>query len=126
MKSFSDLSFYVVTGGLSRKSLKAQPSLQLQSQVILWAGQVYLESMAMYRETERLLGIRRSVVGGSTQVDCDGEILEYFKDMISARRKGMHYGNSHLWKILHLRPLVDEDFTAARQGVKPVQEVEKP
>lgn len=108
MKSFSDLSFYTVSGA-ARNSFP-HPSMEIQSQLTLISGQVYLDNAEMYREVERLLNIRRLVEDDLTQIECSGPILEYFKELVSSRRKGMGYRETHVGKILHLRPLEEDGF----------------
>ena len=105
MASFSDLSFYTVSGAMSPSPVK--PSIELQGQLTLVSGQVYLDNMEMYREVERLLGIQKGNRGGYRSRK---NVLDRFKDLIGSRRKGMGYRETHIGKVLHLRPLSNEDF----------------
>lgn len=84
--------------------------METQSQLALISGQLYLDNVDMYREVERLLSIRRLNEDGFTYIECDSVILDAFKELVGARRKGMGYRETHVGKILHLRPLGDNDF----------------
>ena len=108
MPSFLDLSFYAIRGAEARSW--AKPSLEIQAQLALLSGQVYLDSVEMYGQVERLLKIERVDEGGSLQIRCDARILDKFKDLVGSRRKGMGYRETHVGKILQLRPLSDVDF----------------
>ncbi|KAK7694114.1 hypothetical protein QCA50_003690 [Cerrena zonata] len=77
MKSFSDLSFYTISGAI-QSSLNL-PSREIQSQLSLLSGQVYLDNMEIYYEVERLLRIRRVDRNGSTHMECDGAVLEWIQ-----------------------------------------------
>ncbi|KAK7681330.1 hypothetical protein QCA50_015421 [Cerrena zonata] len=108
MRSFSDLSGYALSG--AKQLSYSQPSLEIQSQLNLISGQLYLDNLEMYHKAEELLGIRRLDVGDSIRIKCDGPVLECFKHLVSSRRKGMGYRETHVGKMLHLRPLDSSDF----------------
>lgn len=108
MRSFSELSFFTMSG--MRPRYEPRPSMETQSQLALISGQLYLDNVDMYREVERLLSIRRLNEDGFTYIECDSVILDAFKELVGARRKGMGYRETHVGKILHLRPLGDNDF----------------
>lgn len=108
MRSFSDLSFCTISG--VAPSPFRHPSMMIQSQLGLISGQLYLDNVEMYRIAEGLLGIRRVDEGGSQRIECNGLVLNCFKDVVGSRRKGMGYSETHVGKILHLRPLNDDDL----------------
>ena len=108
MRSRLDLSFYTIFGEKAHPFVK--PPLELQAQLALVSGQVYLDSMDMYSGVERLLEIRRIDEDGYVHIRCNADLLDKFKDLVGSRRKGMRYRDTHVGKILQLRPLSDVDF----------------
>ena len=108
MPSLLELSFYTISG--VKELFPTKPSSDIQGQLILISGQVYLDSMKMYDKVEELLGIRKVGDGGSSHIECDVVVLDSVKDLVGSRRKGMGYRDTHLGKILQLRPLSNVDF----------------
>ena len=108
MPSLLELSFYTISG--VKELFPTKPSSDIQGQLILISGQVYLDSMKMYGKVEELLGIRKVGDGGSSHIECDVVVLDSVKDLVGSRRKGMGYRDTHLGKILQLRPLSNVDF----------------
>ncbi|THH08221.1 hypothetical protein EW146_g9064, partial [Bondarzewia mesenterica] len=136
MKSFSDLQFYSIPPLPS--SGWAPPPRLLQSQLNLWAGQLYLDNYQTYIEICAFLGLYTKLsldssgagqsriqsdgfikpedrpVGGQMQAVChfDESPVVALKTLIGLRRKYMSYLTTHLGKILHARLLTEEDFVA--------------
>ncbi|THH04618.1 hypothetical protein EW146_g10133, partial [Bondarzewia mesenterica] len=134
MESFSDLQFYSIPPLPS--SGWAPPPRLLQSQLNLWAGQLYLDDYQTYNELCAFLGLytkmpKDSSDTGQSRIQSDGFIkpedrpvggqavchfdkspVGPLKALIGLRRKGMSYLATHLGKILHARLLTEEDFVA--------------
>jgi hypothetical protein len=126
MKPFDDLAFYCIPPLPSDKVL---PSLEVQCQLNIWAGQLYLDSYETYLQLCLLLGISSGEEAGYRSVESDRfvpkrgrskEMVEVclfnkspvamLKTLFGLRRKGMSYQQTHMGKILHARLLSQKDF----------------
>ncbi|CAL1705838.1 unnamed protein product [Somion occarium] len=100
MRSFSNLTFYTIPS----MPVVEPPSVQIQAQLGIWAGQLYVDGREMYDETKRLLGI------DGNQSDEGALPVDIVKRLVSLRRKAMGYSGTHIGKILHFHPLSEADF----------------
>jgi hypothetical protein len=126
MKTFDNLAFYCIPPLRSENLL---PSLEVQCQLNIWAGQLYLDSYETYLQLCLLLGISSGEEAGYRSVESDRfvpkrgrskEMVEVclfnkspvsmLKTLFGLRRKGMSYQQTHIGKILHARLLSQKDF----------------
>ncbi|CAE7096245.1 unnamed protein product [Rhizoctonia solani] len=139
MATFSGLKFHQIPSSSIARPLGPLP-IQVRIQLILWSGQLYLDSYQQYLAVCAFLGlyVPKSDAGvnsdGSFEVCSDGFInpiqrrkfVEYrpeyascrfesspvpmLRDLIGKRRMGMDYMRTHLGQILHGRLLTPDDF----------------
>jgi len=127
MESLEDLQYFCIP---PLPSSWVRPSTQLVSQLNLWAGQLYLPDYRTYLELCRFLGLstKERQSGEKISIQQDGFIkssyrrdapgacpftkspVPFLKELIGLRRKGMGFSSTHMGKILHARPLTEDDF----------------
>lgn len=127
MKSTEDLRFFSIPPlPVSPDPLTfiSDPMLQLN----LWAGQLYLKDFETYKQLCQVLGLV-GAESGPSMWDSDGFVkpenrlgamkekcemivspIVFLKELFSLRRKGMAYTQTHMGKILNVRPLEEKDF----------------
>ena len=127
MMPFDDLAFYCIPPLPESPSFEVQ--FDVQCQLNIWSGQLYLDSYETYLRLCLLLGISTSEEIGYSAVESDrfvpkrGRIKEMvdvclfdkspmvlLKTLFGLRRKGMSYQQTHMGKILHARLLSKDDF----------------
>ncbi|KAI0920155.1 hypothetical protein AcV5_009969 [Taiwanofungus camphoratus] len=125
MRSFDDLRFYCIP---PLPSSWVAPNRYNVMQLNLWAGQLYLADYKEYVQLCDFLGIYTEKYL-NTRIENDGFIkpqhrlgamrtlckfttspVQFLKELISLRRKGIGFSSSHLGRILHARYLTEEDF----------------
>lgn len=125
MKPFDDLKFYSIP---SLPPAWTPPDVDLRNQLNLWAGQLYLQDYATYVRLCNFLGLYTQA-GDGMGIELDGFIkpqhrsndleprspfqespVEFLKDLLGLRRKGMSFTGTDIGKILHARLLRREDF----------------
>jgi hypothetical protein len=128
MHSFEDLRSFMVP---HREELSAFPS-KIITELNLFAGQLYFQSMDAYEETCRMLGLylkdlpeeleryvgvtgfvletqAREALGlQEAQFSCNP--VEFLRKFIGLRRKGQGFLPTHLGQVLHARELCDINF----------------
>jgi len=128
MRSFDDLKFFCIP---PLPSSWVPPTMHLMSQVNLWAGQLYISDYQTYLQLCKFLGLYTQVLWSREDIciQLDGFIqpehrrnaqmsdspftespVPFLKELIGLRRKGMGYLLTHMGKILHARPLAENDF----------------
>ncbi|KAN0080270.1 hypothetical protein V8E55_009836 [Tylopilus felleus] len=129
MKSCDDLALYnipTVPAGWT-------PPSRLMDQLNVFAGQLYLEDYETYIRLCRFFCVyARDLEGKDVEVGCDGFItpnnrprhlgsadtfqtspLESVRTLIGLRRKGMHFAQTDMGKLLDGRLLSEDDFEDA-------------
>ena len=132
MKSCDDLALYnipTVPAGWT-------PPSRLMDQLNVFAGQLYLEDYETYIRLCRFFCVyARDLEGKDVEVGCDGFItpnnrprhlwsadtfqtspLESVRTLIGLRRKGMHFAQTDMGKLLDGRLLSEDDFEDASEG----------
>ncbi|KAH9160220.1 hypothetical protein EDB89DRAFT_2117301 [Lactarius sanguifluus] len=120
MRSFSDLTFYTVP----ESPEKWTAAVHLRTELDLFAGQLYFDSVQEYRRLCALLGLH-IVHPGAKYIEVDGFVspayrtgrrsplttsaIATFKMLTALRRKGMGFGGTDLGRVLDARPL-SSDF----------------
>jgi len=120
MRSFSDLTFYTIP-----KSPKWTAAAHLRTELDLFAGQLYFDSVQEYRRLCVLLALH-IVHPGAKHIEVDGFVprayrtdrtrrsplttsaIATFKRLTALRRKGMGFGGTDLGRVLDARPLSSE------------------
>ncbi|KAH9028426.1 hypothetical protein EDB83DRAFT_2526320 [Lactarius deliciosus] len=127
MRSFSDLTFYTITGSPAREWTAPAP---LRIELNLFAGQLYFDSKEQYERVCELLALHMAHPGAK-RVEVDGfvplayrtgekspfsvSVVSIFKELTGLRRKGMGFGGTDLGRILDARPLSSEFESWARK-----------
>ena len=117
MRSFSDLTFYSISG--SAAEAWAAPA-HVRTLLNLFAGQLYFDNREEYERVCNFLGLHMAHPGAA-QIEVDGFVLPAhrtgedspfttsaiatFKQLTGLRRKGMGYGSTDLGRVLNARPL---------------------
>jgi hypothetical protein len=128
MRPLDDLAFYCIPA-LPSGNDSQSPSFDVQCQLNIWAGQLYLDSYKTYLDVCLLLGFSSSEEIGYSVVEIDrfvpttGRTKEMvkvclfdksptalLKRLFGLRRKGMSYQQTPMGKILHARLLSQEVF----------------
>lgn len=108
------------------------PDVDLRNQLNLWAGQLYLEDYSTYIGLCKFLGLYTEA-GNGVDIHSDGFIepahrpnhlkprsrftespMDFLKELVGLRRKGMDFSGTDIGKILHARLPRREDFERAR------------
>lgn len=124
MKPLDDLKFHTIP---PLPSSWTPPEVDLRNQLNLWAGQLYLEDYPTYLRLCTFLGLYTQA--GDREVELDGFIkpehrpsdlephspftespVDFLKDLIALRRKGMGFMRTDLGKILRARLLQQDVF----------------
>ncbi|KAF8597360.1 hypothetical protein BDV93DRAFT_596797 [Ceratobasidium sp. AG-I] len=136
MRSFSNLGSFSLP--IHPTQNWSPPSLSIQMQLNLWAGQLYLKDFDEYLLICSFLGIYNLVDGSAgmeyIKVQIDGFVqpadrlilakyrqeyqecsfvnspIAILRELIGRRRKGMEYMRTHIGQILHGRGLLQSDF----------------
>ncbi|KAH9056899.1 hypothetical protein EDB87DRAFT_1833454 [Lactarius vividus] len=119
MRSFSDLTFYTVPESPEKWTVAAH----LRTELDLFAGQLYFDSVQEYRRLCALLALH-IVHPGAKYIEVDGFVspayrtgrrsplttsaIATFKTLTALRRKGMGFGGTDLGRVLDARPLSSE------------------
>jgi hypothetical protein len=123
MHSFSDLTFYSISGSPEQPSWSAPMHIKIE--LNLFAGQLYFDSREEYEKVCVLLALWMAHPG-TERSDIDGFVpsayrtrggspfarsrIPILKTLIGLRRKGTDYHRTHLGQILNAKPLSDEDI----------------
>jgi hypothetical protein len=115
MRSFSDLAFCTIPGSRARPV-----PAHVQTELNLFAGQLYFDSRDEYEKVCVLLALHMAHPG-ATKIEVDGFVLPahrtgdrspfptskiaLFKTLVGLRRKGMGYAGTDLGQVLDARPL---------------------
>ncbi|KAI0069769.1 hypothetical protein K474DRAFT_1777156 [Panus rudis PR-1116 ss-1] len=112
LPSFSDLSFFSIP-----PLTQPLPDLtyRLRVQLNLWAGQLYTDGPAEYRETMAMLGIhvessdghRHIIFGDENDGSATVTMLDPAKDLVALRRKGMGYKGTPIGELLNCKVRMD-------------------
>ncbi|KAL0569705.1 hypothetical protein V5O48_012255 [Marasmius crinis-equi] len=129
MAPVDDFRFYCIPSEPPRSSLLL-PSLHAIDQLNLCAGQLYFADYETYQRVSSFLGLAtpRDHLDG-VQTDGDGFVqvenrlgrpltdckfvkspVPYLKTLMNLRRRGMTFEGTHVGKLLHGRPLRENDF----------------
>ncbi|KAH9047021.1 hypothetical protein EDB83DRAFT_2677144 [Lactarius deliciosus] len=119
MRSFSDLTFYTVPESPEKWSA----AVHLRTELDLFAGQLYFDSVHEYRRLCALLALH-IVHPGAKYIEVDGFVspayrtgrrsplttsaIATFKMLTALRRKGIGFGGTDLGRVLDARPLSSE------------------
>ena len=122
MRSFSDLTFYTIPESPEKKWKAAA---HLRTELDLFAGQLYFDSVQEYRRLCVLLALHMAHPGAK-HIEVDGFVprayrtlrtqrsplttsaIAMFKRLTALRRKGMGFGGTDLGRVLDARPLSSE------------------
>ena len=122
MRSFSDLTFYTIPESPGKKWKAAA---HLRTELDLFAGQLYFDSVQEYRRLCVLLALHMAHPGVK-YIEVDGFVprayrtdqtqrspltasaIATFKRLTALRRKGMGFGGTDLGRVLDARPLGSE------------------
>ncbi|KAH9169113.1 hypothetical protein EDB89DRAFT_1908861 [Lactarius sanguifluus] len=122
MRSFSDLTFYTIPESSEKKWT---PAAHLRTELDLFAGQLYFDSIQEYRRLCVLLALHMAHPGAK-HIEVDGFVppayrtgrgrksplttsaIATFKKLTALRRKGMGFGGTDLGRVLDARPLNSE------------------
>ncbi|KAH9017600.1 hypothetical protein EDB84DRAFT_1276503 [Lactarius hengduanensis] len=120
MRSFSDLTFYTIPESPEERQWTA--AAYLRTELDLFAGQLYFDSVQEYRRLCVLLALHMAHPGAK-HIDVDGFVppayrtgqgqksplttsaIATFKRLTALRRKGMGFGGTDLGRVLDARPL---------------------
>jgi hypothetical protein len=124
MPSFDELWFY----GIPPPRLTwISPDAALRNQLNLFVGQLFLWDFATYSQVCAFLGLHATGYDAPDGVLADGFIpphirgpgatsrftnspVPFMRLLMSSHRHGVNYDTTHLGKILHARPLTENDF----------------
>ena len=122
MRSFSDFTFYTITGSLATAWTVPAPT---RTQLNLFAGQLYFDSGEDYERVCVLFALHMAHPGAK-KIEVDGfvrvefrtgassplsnSMIATFKELTGLRRKGMGYDRTHLGQVLDARSLSKEQF----------------
>ena len=136
MRSFSNLTFYTIPESPGEKWMAAA---HLRTELDLFAGQLYFDSVQEYRRLCVLLALHMAHPGAQ-HIEVDGFVpREYrtdvtqrspltvsaiatFKKSTALRRKGMGFGGTDLGRVLDAHPLSGE-FESWVRGTTPLPSV---
>ncbi|KAH9040265.1 hypothetical protein EDB83DRAFT_2228304 [Lactarius deliciosus] len=122
MRSFSDLTFYTIPEPPEKKWT---PAAHLRTELDLFAGQLYFDSVQEYRRLCVFLALHMAHPDAK-HVEVDGFVprayrtgrtqrsplttsaVATFKRLTALRRKGMGFGGTDLGRVLDARPLNSE------------------
>jgi hypothetical protein len=129
MRSFSDLTFYTIPESPGKKWKAAA---HLRTELDLFAGQLYFDSVQDYRRLCVLLALHMAHPGAK-HIEVDGFVpgayrtdrtrrspltvsaIATFKKLTALRRKGMGFGGTDIGRVLDARPLGSEFESRVRK-----------